>query len=143
MTPFEVVPRPQGAPARDRLGEGPFWSGAEQALYWVDIAGRRAHRIDPVTGGGESWLMPSSCSAIVPARSGGAVVALVDGLHRLDLETGRTRPFVCPDPDAGNRSNETRCDPQGRLWLGTMHNNLAHDGSPVPLARHSGGFFCV
>jgi sugar lactone lactonase YvrE len=144
VTAYDIVLRPAGAPARDQLGEGPFWSESEQALYWVDIAGRWAHRTEPASGQGRSWRMPSSCSAILPtARGGVAVVALVDGLHWLDMDTGRTRPFVSPDPDAGNRSNETRCDPQGRIWLGTMCNNLAHDGSPVPLTRHSGGFFCV
>jgi sugar lactone lactonase YvrE len=143
VTACELLPRPPGAPARDQLGEGPFWSVAEQALYWVDIAGRRAHRLEPATGEGWSWRMPSSCSAVIPTARGDAVVALVDGLHRLDLTTGETTPFADPDADAGNRSNETRCDPQGRIWLGTMCNNLRPDGSPLPLTRRSGSFFCV
>ncbi len=143
MTDYEILPRPAGAPARDQLGEGPFWSEAEAALYWVDIAGRWAHRLEPSSGRGRSWRMPSSCSAFIPTASGDALVALVDGVHRMDLATGQTRPFVRPDPDEGNRSNETRTDPQGRLWLGTMGNNLQHDGSPIPLTRSSGGFFVV
>jgi sugar lactone lactonase YvrE len=143
VTAYDLLPRPQGAPLRDQLGEGPFWSEAEQALYWVDIAGRRAHRHEPASGKGRSWRMPSPCSAILPARRGGAVVALVDGLHRMDLDSGRLTAFVRPDPDQGNRSNETRCDPQGRIWLGTMCNNLGPDGEPLPLARRSGAFYCV
>jgi sugar lactone lactonase YvrE len=143
VTAYDLVPRPPGAPLRDQLGEGPFWSEAEQALYWVDIAGRWAHRHEPASGQGRTWRMPSSCSAVIPARSGGAVVALVDGLYRLDLESGALAPFVRPDIDAGNRSNETRCDPQGRIWLGTMCNNLGPNGEPLPLDRCSGGFFCV
>lgn len=147
MTPriadYALVPRPPGAPPRDQLGEGPFWAEAEQRLYWTDIAGRWAHCIDPATGEGRSWRMPSSCSAILPARSGDPVVALADGLYRLDPATGAVRPFARPDDDPGNRSNETRCDPQGRIWLGTMCNNLGPAGEPLPLARRSGGFFCV
>jgi sugar lactone lactonase YvrE len=142
-TTFEILPRPSGAPARDQLGEGPFWSEAEGALYWVDIAGRWAHRLEPATGRGRSWRMASSCSAFIPTSRGDALVALVDGVHRLDLETGETRPFARPDGDAGNRSNETRTDPSGRLWLGTMCNNLHPDGSPIPLTRSSGGFFVI
>lgn len=143
MTAYTLVPRPEGAPPRDQLGEGPFWSEFEQALYWVDIAGRWAHRLEPARGRGRSWRMPSSCSAFFPSRRGDPIVALVDGLHRLDLATGETRPFARPDGDVGNRSNETRCDPQGRIWLGTMCNNLGPQGEPLPLARCSGGFFCV
>jgi sugar lactone lactonase YvrE len=143
LTAIDLVPRPDGAPSRDQLGEGPFWSEAEQHLYWVDIAGRRAHRLDPATGRGRSWRTPSSCSAIIPSLRGHPVVALVDGLHRLDPATGAVTPFCRPDPDPGNRSNDTRCDPQGRIWLGTMDNNLTRDGDPVPLERASGAFFCV
>ncbi|MET0487718.1 MAG: SMP-30/gluconolactonase/LRE family protein, partial [Candidatus Rokuibacteriota bacterium] len=34
-------------PAGAVLGEGALWDVAEQALYWVDIKGRRVHRDDP------------------------------------------------------------------------------------------------
>ena len=30
-------------------GEGPVWDVAEQALYFVDIVGRKVHRHDPAT----------------------------------------------------------------------------------------------
>ena len=143
LTAFDLVPRHKAAPPRDQLGEGPFWSEAEQRLYWVDIAGRWAHRVDPLTGEGTSWRMPSSCSAIIPSLKGDPLVALVDGLYRLSPDSGAVTPFARPDMDAGNRSNDTRCDPQGRLWLGTMCNNLDADGEPKPLTRASGGFFCV
>src|SRR4051812_1876727 len=90
VTDYEILPRPEGGPARDQLGEGPFWSEAEAALYWVDIAGRWAHRLEPASGVGKSWRMPSSCSAFIPTVRGDHLVALVDGVHRLDLATGRT-----------------------------------------------------
>ena len=32
-------------PHRATLGEGPFWDAPEQALYWVDIAGKQALRL--------------------------------------------------------------------------------------------------
>ena len=143
MTAFDLVARPEGAPPRDQLGEAPFWSEAEQVLYWVDIAGRRAHRLDPATGEGRSWAMASSCSGIIPSVAGDAIVALRDGLHRLDLDSGATTPFAQPDPDPGNRSNDCRTDPQGRIWLGTMCNNLGPDGEPRPLTRSSGCVYCV
>jgi sugar lactone lactonase YvrE len=140
---FDLVPRPEGAPSRDNLGEGPFWSEAEQALYWVDIAGRRAHRHAPATGEGRAWTLPAPCAAIIPAVRGGHVVALQDGLHRFDLAIGAATPFVRPDADPGNRSNETVCDPQGRIWLGTMFNNIGPNGEALPVARSSGAYYCA
>jgi len=139
MTSIEIVDRPE----RDQLGEGPFWDEAARALYWVDIVGRRAHRLDPASGEIRRWSLPRHCSALVPTDHGDAIVAMTDGLHRLDLDTGDVSPFARPDLDFGNRSNECRCDPQGRLWLGTMCNNLSHDGAPIPIDRSSGALFCV
>ena len=139
MTAYDIVQRPE----RDQLGEAAFWDEGRQALWWVDIAGAEAKRLDPATGEIRRWAMPSFSSAIVPTRRGDAIVALVDGLHRLDLESGLTTPFVRPDPDPGNRSNECRTDPRGNLWLGTMQNNLGPGGAPVPLVRSSGGFFRI
>lgn len=139
MTAYEIVARPE----RDQLGEGPFWDQTAQALWWVDIVGKRACRLDPSNGEIRRWSLPRHCSAIIPTEAEDAIVALTDGLHRLDLESGGITAFARPDPDGGNRSNECRCDPAGRIWLGTMRNNLAPDGAPLPLDRSSGGLFCV
>eukprot|EP01041_Mallomonas_annulata_P032073 gene32073-54494_t len=43
------------SPTRDRVGESPVWSVAQQALYWVDIEGRTVHRLDWQTKQQSSW----------------------------------------------------------------------------------------
>ncbi len=139
----EVVPRPSHLPQRDQLGEAPFWDGATGALWWVDIVGKRVQRLDGETGEVRAWSTAGFPSAAVPCESGGLAVATPDGVHRLNLGSGLTTPFARPDPDPGNRSNECRADPQGRLWLGTMSSNLNADGSPKPLAGATGGLFRV
>lgn len=140
---YDLVARPPELPQRDLLGEGPFWSQAEGCLYWVDIACRRALRLDGSSGAVASWDFAAPCAALFPAAKGGHVVALADGLYRFDIETAAMMPLARPDPDPDNRSNETRCDPQGRIWLGTMHNNIGPHGAPLPIARSSGGLWCV
>jgi D-xylonolactonase len=42
-------------PAEAMLGEGTLWSAREQALYWVDILGKRLHRCRNDGGGRQSW----------------------------------------------------------------------------------------
>ena len=32
--------------ARDVVGESIIWSSQEKALYWVDIGGKRIHRLE-------------------------------------------------------------------------------------------------
>ncbi len=139
MNPYHLVERPE----RDQLGEAPFWDEATQTLYWVDIVGKRAHRFDPSTGEIVRWTTPRHVSACIPTTSGDLIAPMVDGVFRLDPKTGETRLFCRPDDDAGNRSNECRTDARGRLWLGTMCNNLDHDGAALPLDRSSGGVFCI
>lgn len=138
----EVVARPSHLPQRDQLGEAPFWDEATQALWWVDIVGKRVQRLDE-DDEVRAWATPGFPSAAVPCASGGLMVPMQDGVHRLNLGSGLTEPFARPDANPANRSNECRADPQGRLWLGTMANNLAADGTPVPLSGTSGGLFSI
>ena len=140
---WRLVERPAHLARRDQLGEAPWWDAPTQALWWVDIVGRRVHRLDHATGEVRQWSVSMHVSAAVPCEGGGLMLAGPAGLARLDLGSGLETPFARPDPDAGNRSNECRTDPQGRIWLGTMRNNLAADGAAVAVDRSSGGLFRV
>lgn len=123
---------------RFRLGEGPFWDGEQQALYWVDIAGRLACRY--ADGRFQQWKLPEPVSAFIPSRRGDALVTLASGVYRLDIASAKValQLFCVADPTPGNRANEARCDAEGRLWAGSMQNNLDASGGDLPLTRRSG-----
>lgn len=130
---------------RFKLAEGPFWDGATQALYWVDIAARLACRLSH--GRYQYWHLPEAVSAFIPCERGDALVTLASGVYRLDLDSPAQRPllrlFCVADPVSGNRANEACCDAQGRLWLGSMQNNLDEQGGDLPISRRSGGLFRI
>lgn len=130
---------------RFKLGEGPFWDVDTQTLYWVDIAARLACRLFEEQY--QQWHLPEAVSAFIPTRQGDALVTLASGVYRLALDSPGYAPaftLLCvADPVAGNRANEARCDAQGRLWLGSMQNNLDEDGGDLPVVRRSGGLFRV
>jgi len=132
-------------PVRYRLAEGAFWDAPTQGLYWVDIAGFKACRL--LGGELHTWQLSEPVSAFIPTQAGDALVTLASGVHRLDLASPGHAPkltLLCqPDPVPGNRANEARCDPQGRLWLGSMQNNLDTEGGDLPLERRSGGLFRI
>ncbi len=120
----------------DELGESPFWHPHERALYWVDVAGRRLRRAVPdASAGAQSWPMPSEPGCIAPARSGGLVVALRDGIYRARTWGGSLERMVVAlhDP-ATTRFNDGRADPLGRFWAGTRHERRDQ-----PLA----GLYCL
>lgn len=128
-------------PHRAQLGEGPFWDAPTQALYWVNIAGKQALRL--MGGQLQVWQLPEHVSAFIPCESGDALVTLSSGVYRLDLVTEALTLLCVADPQAGNRGNEARCDAQGRLWLGTMQNNIGEQGEDLPITRRSGGLFRI
>lgn len=140
----------------DQLGESPFWHPLEQMLYWVDIPGRQVRRAKADGSGLQSWAMPTEPGCIAPARSGGLVIALRDGVYRARTWDGALQLVARFGYDtATTRFNDGKADPVGRFWAGTMYEprdarkaelysiDLRHadedDGKPlVQLKAHNG-----
>ena len=117
------------------LGEGAVWHPTRQSLFWVDIQGRKIFETT-MSGDTRTRNVDQRVGAVVPTRSGGLLALLQDGVHRVDLEPGTTTLFIAPTEHDPNvvRFNDAKCDPQGRLWAGTM----ALDESP-----EQGALYCV
>jgi L-arabinonolactonase len=73
---------------RCTIGEGPVWDVAEQALYFIDILGKKVLRFDPVRGKTQIWDVPDVIGSMALRHGGGAVVALTNGVHTLDFDSG-------------------------------------------------------
>ncbi|MDR2674367.1 MAG: SMP-30/gluconolactonase/LRE family protein [Opitutaceae bacterium] len=104
------------------LGEGALWDARAGALLWVDILGQRVGRLNPATRTSECWTLDSLVGAVVPAESGGLLLALGGGVAMLDTASGRTGDVACPeghDPET-TRFNDGKCDPAGRFVAGTV-----------------------
>ena len=118
------------------LGESPVWSSKENAVYWVDIIGKKLHRTTPHNRETQTWEMPSFPGMVALRRSGGLVIALQDGIYGFDPHSAQLDLLVNLEADEhGNRPNDGKCDEGGRLWLGTMN---ALDGS-----RPTGNFYRI
>jgi len=110
---------------KDKLGEGPLWDVAEQALYWLDSRGPTIHRLDPKTGERRDWQVPSTVGSMCLREKGGAVLALENGFHFFDFATGKVELIVDPESDRpGNRLNDGKVDRQGRFLAGSMATKI-------------------
>lgn len=114
-------------PRRSLLGEGALWDTSEQRLFWIDIADQKVMSHDPARRSNTEWVTGQDVGTVVLTRGGSLLVALRNGLGVLDRSTGGLRLLVDPEADkSGNRFNDGKCDPRGRLWVGTM----VEDGPP-------------
>jgi sugar lactone lactonase YvrE len=112
------------------LGEGPMWHSGEQVFYWVDITGKKLHRLDLSAGTDVAFDMGSMISTVAPVEDGGVVVALETGVYRFTVPQQLIKFADFPDDAAPNtRFNDGKCDPAGRLWIGTMEKSAKpHQG---------------
>ena len=114
-------------------GEGPVWDTREQSLYFVDLVAGQLFRHTPARNILESWQLPSMIGSVALREKGGAVVALQDGLHALDLANGRYEKLVDPQPPGDlTQFNDGKVDRRGRFIVGTQPRSLQ---DPRPLGN--------
>src|SRR5260221_720422 len=110
--PVEILHR-----SADGVGESLRWLAEEQALYWVDITGRRINRLEPASGCVDHWQLGVFPTAIVPRSRGGAIIPLDNRVAEF-VFPGSLRTICVPEPDEpAHRLNEAAADPAGRFWV--------------------------
>src|SRR5689334_25145546 len=135
-------------PLQAALGEGPIWF--ENALWFVDIFGKRIHRFEPAGGGKQSWPAPAKVSFILPEAQGSFLVGFPGAVARFRPDSGEFPILARFEEDhPKNRSNDACVDAQGRLWFGTMDEDQQRksgafyrwSGEPAPVLADSG--YCI
>ncbi len=105
----------------DLLGESCVWSASEQALYWVDIREPSLRRLNYSDRRVDTFKMPELAGAVCLREGGGVMVALEDSIAHFDPVTSSLEKVArAPDTFPNIRFNDSRVDPQGRFWAGTM-----------------------
>ena len=128
-------------PAGDGTGEGAVWHEGEQALYWVDINRFLIHRYDPASRATWSWFFdqPPTTLALTD-RSDTIAVALGGRIVLWQPRTDSRADFVLAEDNwPAVRLNDGRADPAGNLWVGSMQNNVAEDGTGKPITDEAAG----
>lgn len=100
--------------------EGPCWWPATGRLRFVDMLHGAVIELDGDRH--QRLAVPSEIAAMIrPRTAGGAIVATESGLALAEHEDlSDLTEVVSLFADPAIRTNEGGCDPQGRLWIGTM-----------------------
>lgn len=122
---------------RDRVGESPLWSVAEQALYWVDIDGQHIRRWSLATDAVQSWTVSERVGCIgLTATAGTLVAAMETGIFAVALLDAPEVMVEClatvTHAAPGMRFNDGRCDARGRFWVSSMVMDM---GLALPVGR--------
>jgi sugar lactone lactonase YvrE len=123
----------------DKVGESPIWDSQGACLWWVDIESKCIHQQD-LNGHQQSWNLPEKVGCIALTADRRVVAAMETGIALLSLkpegkyESQSLARITHPKP--GMRFNDGRCDPSGRMWIGTMVMDMG-------LANNSGGLYCL
>jgi len=103
------------------VGEGPLWNPKEQAIYWVDIDGKKIQRYYTETRKYEVFDMPIKICLMAFRSKGGMILGAEDGFYFWDPSTKKL--VFISHPEKGKteaRFNDGKVDRKGRLWAGTM-----------------------
>lgn len=119
MTAVEAVLRPLCL-VGGALLEGPTWDTERRRLLFVDILRSERLAFDWNTETLTRDPVPETCSAWLPRRTAGSVLICRSGVRLLDADGAEAGHIAIEAELTGNRSNDAKCDPQGRLWVGTM-----------------------
>lgn len=105
------------------LSEGPFWDHRKGILSWVDIEKGEFHFFEPFTSKLEYFTFNSRLGVGIPTdHQDKYLLGLQEGIAVFNLQHPDKLDFVA-NPEShlkNNRFNDGKCDPEGRLWIGSM-----------------------
>ena len=102
-------------------GESLCWDDRRQRLYFVDCGTQKLHWLENAEPPLHELQLPSFPTGVVLGDDGRVVVALDDGLHVVDPDTGVTE-LLAPYPEGlGGRANDASADLDGNLVTGTLN----------------------
>jgi sugar lactone lactonase YvrE len=123
------------------LGEGAIWDHEKNVLLWIDINGKKLNTYDPHNNEHKQIDLPKIPGTVVPESDESAIIALEDGIYRINRMTGQLSFLSKPDSlKVNERFNDGKCDRNGRLWVGTMKMNGKSGNSHLYKYEKESGF---
>ncbi len=107
----------------NKLGEGPLWIEESQTLYWVDIEGKHILAYNENEQETKKYAFEKRPCALAVKNEEELHVIFEDGLYTWRIGSSEITPVDLVEIEDGNRFNDGKKDPWGRIWAGTMNEN--------------------
>jgi sugar lactone lactonase YvrE len=118
---------------RNQLGEGPFWHNLRRELFWFDILEQKLFAAGEDGNIRQTWQLPESAAAAGIVDEDRLAIATETGLKLFSLSSdqfGETLAEIEAD-DPLTRANDSRVDPSGGFWIGTMRKEEDEEAGAV------------
>ncbi|XP_015266451.1 PREDICTED: regucalcin-like isoform X2 [Gekko japonicus] len=126
--------------AHCRLGESPLWEEKGNTLLFVDVSGKKVLRWNSLTKEVQAVPVDAFVSLVALRECGGYIITQGTRFAALNWENQSVTTINNVDQDKpNNRFNDGKVDPAGRLFAGTMGNELR----PAVLERKQGSLFTL
>lgn len=125
-------------PCTNLLGEGVQWNHRDGCFWWTDIHASKLYRYHLQSKELSHWDLPERLGCFVFANHDARILgAFASGFAWFDLHSGAVEWIAKPEAHiAGNRSNDGRCDRQGRFWMGSIVEARSSE-------EQSAGLYCL
>jgi len=125
-TKVKVVKAELVVDAKALLGEGAVWSTFDSVLYWVDIEGKKIHCYQPQNNKDTIFELDERIGCLAISAKNEVMAALETGIYRINTaKFSKTIVVPYTNEPKTNRSNDGKCDANGRFWVGTLDSDLA------------------
>ncbi|XP_077199495.1 regucalcin-like [Paroedura picta] len=123
-----------------KLGESPLWEEKENSLLFVDIVGKKVFRWNSLTKEVQSIPLDAPVSLVALRKCGGYMITQGTQFAALNWQERSVTTINCVDRDKSNtRFNDGKVDPAGRLFAGTMGNEVR----PTVIEKKQGSLYTL
>ncbi|XP_053240063.1 regucalcin-like [Podarcis raffonei] len=123
-----------------KLGESPVWEEKESSLLFVDITDKKVYRWNSLTKELHSVSVGAPVSCVCLRKSGDYMITLGTQFAALNWKNKSVTTIKHVDLDkSNNRFNDGKVDPAGRLFAGTMGEEIR----PAVLERQQGSLYTL
>jgi len=112
------------------IGESPVWDHRTGLLWFIDMVAPAIYSYSIWSSQLQRYETPSMVCALGLAAKGRLVVALRDGVHVFDPESGKYESVAQPEPHLpDNRLNDGCVGPDGAFWVGSMFDGMPYQAT--------------
>ena len=117
---------------RNELGEGLIWHHLRNELFWFDITGQKLFNADQNGHVLNTWAFEEPVAAAAIIDQDMLLLAKASSLTQFSIANGNENSLLPLEADnSATRSNDSRVNPAGGFWVGTMSRTGAKNAGAV------------